>query len=298
MTDIFALLLKYFTNPSWRKLFTVFSVLVILLIAMLLYERYTSSVRLNRLQKAADLLVRLEEIKLHGTNNPPELQRAYGTLMAQTIETIEEKPLSLSYLLSKFTWSVDGLWKFAAGATLWVVLALFQLPKAATKPGKDRFLGLILLGVASGFVGMFVPQIGWPWFHLLLYPWLFLLAMIVAALPVAFFYVLNSGLKAASWKAKQITCISNLKQIGLNARMWADANGDVLPSKLASIMNDLPDRRVTRCPADDSSPYEIVSPGCSEKDPFVVYARCPIHGSELLVDGSVRLPDRNRSRPA
>ena len=298
MDDIFAELLKYFHKPSLTKILTALGLLGVGLLAVLCYELYTSSFRLDRLQKAADLFVRLEEIRLHGTNNPPEMRRAYTVLIAQTTEAIEEKPVSLRNLLAQITSSTDSLWKFSAGAALWLVLALFQLPKKATRPGKDQFLGLMLLGVASGFVGVFVPPIGWPWFHLLLYPWLFLLAMLVAALPVAFFYVLNSGLKAASWKAKQITCISNLKQIGLSARMWADANGDVLPSKLASIMNDLPDRRVTRCPADDSSPYEIVSPGCSEKDPSVVYARCPIHGSELLADGSVRLQDRNRSRPA
>ena len=298
MDDIFAELLRYFHKPSLSKILTVLGILGAGLLAVLCYELYTASFRLERLQKAADLFVRLEEIRLHGTNSPPEMRRAYTALIDQTTEAIEEKPVSLRHLFAQFTLSTDSLWKFLAGAGLWLVLALLQLPRAATRPGKDRFLGLILLAVASGSVGMFVPQVGWPWFHLLLYPWLFLLAMLVAALPVAFFYVLNSGLKAASWKAKQITCISNLKQIGLSARMWADANGDVLPSKLASIMNDLPDRRVTRCPADDSSPYEIVSPGCSEKDPSVVYARCPIHGSELLADGSVRLQDRNRSRPA
>ncbi len=65
MDDIFAELLKYFHKPSLTKILTALGLLGVGLLAVLCYELYTSSFRLDRLQKAADLFVRLEEIRLH-----------------------------------------------------------------------------------------------------------------------------------------------------------------------------------------------------------------------------------------
>lgn len=101
-------------------------------------------------------------------------------------------------------------------------------------------------------------------------------------------------------RAQRIQCISNLKQIGLAARMWANDNGDILPSDFMSMSNELNTPKILVCPADTSRTkartwaefnpgnvsYEIVSPGIKDNEPDVVFARCLVHDNCVLVDGS------------
>ena len=105
-------------------------------------------------------------------------------------------------------------------------------------------------------------------------------------------------------KALSVKCISNIKQIGLAARMWAnDHQTDVLPSDFVTIKNELITPRVLTCPADtararadswqqfdgSSVSYEMLSPGASEREPNTVYVRCVVHGHIGLTDGSAQM---------
>lgn len=103
-------------------------------------------------------------------------------------------------------------------------------------------------------------------------------------------------------RAESIMCINNLKQIGLAARVWANDNGDVLPSDFISMKQELNTPKILCCPSDkgrtaarnweEFSPaqvsYEFLSPGASETEPEVVIVRCPVHGHVCLADGSVQ----------
>lgn len=105
-------------------------------------------------------------------------------------------------------------------------------------------------------------------------------------------------------KARSISCINNLKQIGLAARIWSNDNGgEILPTDFLTMSNELSTPKVLVCPADtnrmetrpqawaefnpQSASYEILSPGVSEQHPNTIYARCPIHGHVALVSGEV-----------
>ena len=57
------------TEFTWRKFFALLVVLAILVVFFSGYERYTSSFRLSRLQKSAELIAKLQEIDLTITNN-------------------------------------------------------------------------------------------------------------------------------------------------------------------------------------------------------------------------------------
>lgn len=284
MKDIIEQLDKFCTEFTVRKFFGVIVVGLLAFGVFLIYERYTSSFQLSRLQKAADLLARIQVVSGSGTNSTPDLDRARNALVAQAVKAIEEKPLSLDFIPSKLTFSMETLWKFAAGGALWCMFALFQLSKLKTKEGRQAILGLLMLAGLSGFVGIFVPAIWWPWFHFLIYPWLLIAAVIIALVPVA----LVAASRSAKKKAQSINCVNNLKQVGLAARIWAADHNDVLPPDLESMKTELGSDRITCCPSDNSARYKILSPNASETDPEVVYAHCPVHNHAVLADGSVQ----------
>jgi hypothetical protein len=108
---------------------------------------------------------------------------------------------------------------------------------------------------------------------------------------------------AAREKAQSIACISNLKQVGLAARMWANDHREVLPPDILSMSNELNTPKVLLCPGDTGKTrasswaefgpgnlsYEYLTPGTSEGEtPYTIMTRCPIHGHVGLLDGSVQ----------
>ncbi len=110
-------------------------------------------------------------------------------------------------------------------------------------------------------------------------------------------------------RAKRVACISNIKQIGLAARMWENDNKKGLPADFTTMSNELSTPKILTCPADaarqraatwaefDASKvsYEMLSPGATASDPDVVYVRCPIHNNVGLIDGSAhQLGDQSR----
>jgi hypothetical protein len=102
-------------------------------------------------------------------------------------------------------------------------------------------------------------------------------------------------------EAQSVQCVSNLKQIGLAARMWANDHKDVFPPDLMSIRDELGTPKVLFCPADaaairvtewsqldpSSISYRFLNPNGNETDPTKPLTTCPIHGHIGLSDGSV-----------
>lgn len=112
----------------------------------------------------------------------------------------------------------------------------------------------------------------------------------------------NDPFARAQKKADTTKCINNLKQIGLAARMWAnDHHTNALPLDWMAIRKELSTPKVLTCPGDtgrtpaltweqfdgSSVSYELPSAAPDEREPYIVYSRCPIHGSVGLSDGSV-----------
>ena len=106
----------------------------------------------------------------------------------------------------------------------------------------------------------------------------------------------------AQARAKRISCVNNLKQVGLAFLMWANDNKNVFPMDFLSASNEMNTPRILTCPGDSarqrannwqefngsSVSYEFLSPGGNSRDPQVVLARCPIHNNVGLCDGSVQ----------
>jgi hypothetical protein len=113
-------------------------------------------------------------------------------------------------------------------------------------------------------------------------------------------------------KSPAIKCINNLKQIGVAGQVWGQDHG-FMPTSLSQISNELVLIDKLYCPADKTNvpphstnfasvnyaslDYTLVSPGVSSDAITNVFARCRLHGSYVLVDGSAymgtnRIPPR------
>ncbi len=103
-------------------------------------------------------------------------------------------------------------------------------------------------------------------------------------------------------EAQSVRCVSNLKQIGLAARLWANDHNDVFPPDFISMKDELGSPRILFCPADAAAipvaewsqlnpsaiSYRFLNPNGNESDPTKLLTMCPIHGHVCLSDGSVQ----------
>ena len=123
--------------------------------------------------------------------------------------------------------------------------------------------------------------------------------------------MLLPALAKAKEKALQIHCANNLKQVGLTMIIWSANHNNTAPKSLTDLTNEVLLPSALRCPADRTHPvstndtymlltssntsYEFLFPfhGMTSND---VIARCPIHGTELLGDGSIRMGKLNPKR--
>jgi hypothetical protein len=114
----------------------------------------------------------------------------------------------------------------------------------------------------------------------------------------------NDPFAEAQDKASSVQCVSNMKQIGLAARMWANDHKEIMPPDFLTMRNELNTPKILVCPGDTArtkvsnwnefSPanasYEFLVPNLSEREPpQTIMTRCPIHGHVGLLDGSVHM---------
>jgi hypothetical protein len=108
-------------------------------------------------------------------------------------------------------------------------------------------------------------------------------------------------LRQAKEEAQSISCVNNLKQIGLAARLYAADHNDVFPPDFLSMKNELNSPKILFCPADPAAvgvaewsqlnpasiSYRFLNPNGNEADPMKQLTTCVIHGHIGLSDGSV-----------
>ena len=110
-------------------------------------------------------------------------------------------------------------------------------------------------------------------------------------------------LLALKERAQSLQCTSNLKQIGLAARLYAQSHGKTFPPDMVSMKDQMVTPKVLFCPAAPGGvqvtewtqlnpttvSYQLLNPGGNESDPSKPLATCLIHGHVGLSDGSVNM---------
>ena len=172
MDKIVEAFFSVFSEFTWRRFLALLIVVALLFLGFSFYERYTSSFRLSRLRKSAELLIKVHEMELAMTKSSPELQRASRALVEQSIHAVEITPISLDVLPTTLRFSTDYLWKFLAGCAAWIAFAASRVPRIlrGDKVSRTSALGLLFFAVLVGLAGLAIPAIWWPWFHLVIYP--------------------------------------------------------------------------------------------------------------------------------
>jgi hypothetical protein len=137
------------------------------------YDRYTSSFTFGRLNQAAELLEKLQNIESKQPMSP-KIEILYSKLYKQSDEAISEHPWSLTVKSTapKLYFSTEDLYKFIAGGAPWFLLSLVAIPGIFRRE-KDQlsgFLGVQVFGIFFGAIGVLIPTIFWPWVNLIIYP--------------------------------------------------------------------------------------------------------------------------------
>jgi hypothetical protein len=125
------------------------------------------------------------------------------------------------------------------------------------------------------------------------------IALGVLLLPAS---LLLPALAKAKARAQRVQCISNIKMIGLAARIYANDHGGRFPIDFVTMSNELNTPKVLHCPADTrrtraddwdsfssaNVSYEFLLPGGDTSKPQEVLVRCPLHNNVGLADGSAQ----------
>lgn len=170
-----------------------------------------------------------------------------------------------------------------------IIVGLIAQSRASKEPQVYGGKGIALTGVVLGAVGTLFTTV----------------VLIFAAL-------LLPALAKAKARAQTISCVSNMKQIGLAARMYANDHKDVFPPSFLAMSNELVTPKILVCPGDSTKmkalnwsqfnpaqnvSYEFLTPGAKEEDIISqTVFRCPIHGNIGLGDGSVQQVSRPQRR--
>lgn len=182
MKEVIEIILKAFSELTLRRFISLILILFMFAIGFMGYERFTSSFSLARIQKSVELLTNIEELRSRDLD--PESKALCDILLEQLQKAVAANPLSIRIVSEPFIVRTVIFWKFLFGGAVWFCFALFSLPKTLRGNTESRnFLyGFVVAGCAFGIVGIIVPAIWWPYFHLFVYP--FIISIIIIAISV------------------------------------------------------------------------------------------------------------------
>ena len=158
---------------TWKRALVIGLLIVFAVVGLLVFERYTNSFRLNRLQKAADVLAVLNEIEADTLDSSPAVERLHNEIAAELAEALRTDPPSLALPTISGAAPRHAAWlKLLFGAMPWLLLALVSLPSAlrGSEAGLGGVIAFLFVGGFFGVLGLLIPAWFWPWLNLVVYP--------------------------------------------------------------------------------------------------------------------------------
>jgi len=166
MSDLSQSVISVFAELTWKRFLGLLLLALIAVVLFLVFERYTASFSLTRIQKAAEVLESVHRLESSGVSANPQLQEAYTSLLDQTKNTIATKPFSLSLGFPSF--SAYSLIKFFSAFWPWSAAFLIFLNSKDSNTRIGVTAMFLIMGFLSGSFGIFLPDNYW--FNIVFYP--------------------------------------------------------------------------------------------------------------------------------
>jgi len=176
MFEFFTAVFKVFENPSKKTLAAFFGLLILFSIGWFMWERWTASNRLTKLERASTILEHVSKVNPAETNQVVILSGQIIKELAGILGKEQAPAPKHSFIL-----------RLLLGFSPWFVLSLCFAPGVIRK-GKSEagaVLGAWCVGGIIAFIGAFLPEGQWPWQYLLIYPGLSFLIFTVLMIVIA-----------------------------------------------------------------------------------------------------------------
>lgn len=191
------------------------AVLVVLLVALaagaFLFERYTASFAMTKMERAAALLRQLEQSQ-SAKAREKELAEISHQLTTQLHAIVVDQKVSSAVALIAFDIPPNvWLWKFIAAAAPWFLFSCAALTEVRKKPVSSLIAFFVAQVIVSffGAVGALLPTIAWPWFNMFIFP---SISLGVVALPAAI-----PAFRRVRESSQEKAITNNLRQISAAA---------------------------------------------------------------------------------
>jgi hypothetical protein len=171
MKVLIAAILDHFTEFSWKRFRSFVIVILVIVGAFMLFDGYTSFFTMNRLNRAAEVISKLQSIE-QGGKMSPELESSYTTLRHQLAMAAASKPWTVRLSVPRFDIPQSSLLKFTAGM---VPFGLFSFVFIGDIFRREQgaaagFLGVWIIASIFGLITFLIPIVWWPWFNLAAVP--------------------------------------------------------------------------------------------------------------------------------
>ena len=149
---------------TWRRLSALVVLTIYVGFLFATVEAVTGHFRLARIEHAANILARLQEIEAKQPPASPELANVRSELVRR-LRAITSPDTTV---IPDFA----GLWKFLASAAPFSFMLLIFVPGIRRRDAGawSGLLGIGLIAVLAGLVGALGPTFLWPWGNLVVFP--------------------------------------------------------------------------------------------------------------------------------
>lgn len=165
LQPIFDFIEKFSTDFSWRRLGTVISVFLLFGLLYFIYESQTNSIQLGKYERATDVLINLQGIETPSVEEQLVINQIISGLESITYDYASKSGSTLSIK--------KEIRQAFFGGIIWLILTIAYLPSVFNK-NKDgnasAVAGCIILAVATGTIGYFLPITWSDWIIFGLYP--------------------------------------------------------------------------------------------------------------------------------
>ena len=165
LDSVFQSFEKLVSEFSWRRLVFLLSLLVLAGICVWLWESNTGQMRLTRIERTVIILKSLKDLQEDQSIKTDPVLLATVSALKDDLKTFTERKSEIPVL--------GPAWgKALSGGAPWLLLSLLFVSAIKTRKEDDLkgLLGCVIVAVAFGAIGAWLPDFPYPWMNYVGYP--------------------------------------------------------------------------------------------------------------------------------